>query len=98
MDDYANFSLNKIESAIEKLADISSDLKAMIAVHEQRLSTQEKLRDESEDRFKEFETKIFKYIDEMKQRISTLEKMIWVACGGGVVISWAITQGIKVLF
>ena len=91
-------SFLKIEAAIEKLADISSDLKSMLAVHEQRLDTQEKLRDEAEDRFKEFEKKIMNCINETKQRITTLEKMIWVACGGGVVISWAITQGMRMFF
>lgn len=40
---------DRIEQAIEKLTSISSDLKSMIAVHEQRISQQEKMSDELHD-------------------------------------------------
>jgi hypothetical protein len=39
----------KIEEAIDKLTDISSDLNKMIAVHEQRLNSQEKLMENIEE-------------------------------------------------
>lgn len=38
--------MNRIESAIERLTEISGDLKSMIAVHESRISQQEKYSEE----------------------------------------------------
>ena len=35
--------INKLDSAIDKLADVSSDIKQIIAVHEQRLDQTENI-------------------------------------------------------
>lgn len=40
-----HFSIAKIEEAIQRLASVSADLSKMIAVHEQRIGTQEKIAD-----------------------------------------------------
>ena len=38
----ADYRNNRMEDAIEKLTEVSSDLNKVIAVHEQRLNQQEK--------------------------------------------------------
>ena len=123
---------DRIEAAIEKLTSISMDLKSLIAVHEQRLSNQEKLSDELHDtverRREEFDTKLKDVYDTMRDqdnlvlkeiaklreesseahkdlndsinnklgkfesKINQIEKYIWMAIGGGFVISWIISQ------
>lgn len=45
----SDFRPDRIEDAIEKLTNISSDLNKMIAVHEQRLNHQEKIMTYIED-------------------------------------------------
>lgn len=67
----------KLEDAISKLTDISADLNKMIAVHELRLSQQEKITDSLEiilekrrDEFDEREEKIYEHIEKEDQRIS----------------------------
>jgi hypothetical protein len=67
----------KLEDAISKLTDISADLNKMIAVHELRLSQQEKITDSLEiilekrrDEFDEREEKIYDTIEKEDKRIS----------------------------
>ena len=112
---------DRIEAAIEKLTSISSDLKSMIAVHEQRISQQEKSSDELhtmvESRRIELDDKLKEVYNTMRQqdntvleeitklrkesseqhntlsiKIAQLERYIWMAIGGGMVVTWFITN------
>lgn len=63
---------DRIEAAIEKLTTISSDLKSMLAVHDQRISQQEKTTDELHDtvekRREELDTKLKDVYDTMRNQ------------------------------
>ena len=63
---------DRIEAAIEKLTTISSDLKSMLAVHDQRISQQEKLSDELHDtvekRREELDNKLKDVYDTMRNQ------------------------------
>lgn len=63
---------DRIEAAIEKLTAISSDLKSMLAVHDQRISQQEKLADELHDtvekRREELDIKLKDVYDTMRNQ------------------------------
>lgn len=63
---------DRIEAAIEKLTAISSDLKSMLAVHDQRISQQEKLSDELHDtvekRREELDIKLKDVYDTMRNQ------------------------------
>lgn len=68
---------NKLEDAITKLTEISSDLNKMVAVHELRISHQEKITDSLEiilekrrDEFDEREEKIYDTIEKEDSKIS----------------------------
>lgn len=102
---------------IEKLAQVSMDLKAMLSVHEERLNRQEKTtdnitlyiekrRDESDQKLKDvYDTmrnqdniileELSKIRTESQEahkaltnRITTLERYIWMAIGGGIVVTY----------
>lgn len=67
---------SKLEDAISKLTDISADLNKMIAVHELRLTHQEKLTDSIEiilekrrDEFNEREEKIYEAIEKEDSKV-----------------------------
>lgn len=114
-------SIDRIETAIQRLTDVSVDLKSMIAVHDQRINQQEK--DTSiifkllEARRKELDDKIdgvyvdmsnkdnniLEQIAEMRkesaeqhnllnEKITHLEKFIWIATGGGMVVVWILSN------
>lgn len=68
---------SKLEDAITKLTEISADLNKMIAVHELRLSQQEKITDSLEiilekrrDEFDAREEKIYETIEKEDAKIS----------------------------
>lgn len=113
-------STDRIDIALEKLTEISSELKAIIAVHEQRLNQQEKdtsvifkllenRRKEIDDKINEVyvdmsnkDNSILEHIEEMRReaaeqhkalndKITKLERFIWLAIGGGMVLVWVLS-------
>jgi sulfatase maturation enzyme AslB (radical SAM superfamily) len=117
---------DRIEAAIEKLTNVSIELKAMLAVHEQRITKQEKdsddLHDIVEKRRDELDIKLKdvyntmrdqdkSIIDEIAKlrkestdqhnilhsKINQLEKYIYVAIGGGIVVTWVLTNAANYL-
>ena len=105
------------DGLIEKLAQVSMDLKAMLSVHEERLNRQEKTtdnitlyiekrRDESDQKLKDvYDTMrnqdniILEELSKIRaesqeahkaltNRITTLERYIWMAIGGGIVVTY----------
>ena len=121
--------LDRMESAIERLTDISSDLKAMIAVQENRITQHEKQAEvievKLEKRREELDTKLKDVYDTIRSqdraileeikavreehnrhyiclndKISTIQRYIWMAIGGGTVLGYGfsfITTYFKVL-
>jgi hypothetical protein len=116
-----SLAADRIEAAIEKLTDVSVELKQMLAVHEQRIAQQEKnsndLQVVVEKRRDELDTKLKDVYDTMREqdnivceeikklrkesteqhnilssKIAQLEKFIWMAIGGGMVITWFLTN------
>ena len=112
---------DRIEAAIEKLTAVSADLKAMLAVHEQRIAQQEKnsddLHDVVEKRREELDIKLKDVYNTMRDqdksiveeiaklrkesteqhvilsnKINQLERYIWSAVGGGIVITWILSN------
>jgi chromosome segregation ATPase len=121
--------LDRIEAAIERLTDISSDLKSMIAVQEQRITQHEKKaevieiklekrREELDQKLKDVydtirsqDTSILaelkavreehnKHYECLNQKITAIQRYIWMAIGGGTVLGYGfsfITTYFKVL-
>jgi len=112
--------LDRIENAIERLTEISGDLKAMIAVNESRITKQEKSSEELhvivESRRLENDAKLKDVYNTMREqdngilteisklrkesndqhtilsnKINQLDRYIFVAIGGGIVITWLLS-------
>lgn len=88
-----NMFLDKLDSAIEKLADVSASIKELLAVHDHKLNTQlivnnelfELIHDLKKSNHEEhLETK--KSIDQLSHRIDTVEKWRYMVVGGATVI------------
>lgn len=115
---------DRIENAIERLTDLCSDMKVMIAAHEQRINQNEKdtqvIFKLLEHRRLEIDEKIdqvYNHVSEkdekivlelrthreasakeheaLSRRMTELEKFIWLAVGGGVAVSWILTQAVN---
>ena len=83
----------RIDTAIEKLGEVNSNVSRMLAVHEERITKQE-----------EVDSILFAKIDKLRdkmdgdhelvlQRIRALEKRVWMALGGIAVL----TIGLRVV-
>jgi hypothetical protein len=112
---------DRIEAAIEKLTVVSADLKAMLAVHEQRIVQQEKETSSLDLKFEKrrelMDDKLNEVYNTMREqdngilaeisklraesseqhnilsgKINQLERFIWMAIGGGMVLTWALTN------
>ena len=112
---------DRIETAIEKLTNVSVELKQMLAVHELRITQQEKNSDSIqstiEKRREELDSHLNKVYETMRDqddkilsevksireehnkhytclndKISSLQKFVWMAIGGGMVITWILTN------
>lgn len=64
-------NVEKIDSAIERLTEISSDLKSMIAVHDSRISQQEK---NSEELYTAVENRRVELDNKMKEMYGTMKE------------------------
>jgi hypothetical protein len=97
------FRQSKIEDAITKLTEISSDLNKMVAVHELRITHQEKITDSIEiilekrrDEYEARESKIYDHVDQsydkLSKKITDLEKMMWIYGGGFALAAFVIAN------
>jgi nucleoside-triphosphatase THEP1 len=120
--DLVNPRLDRMEAVLERLVEVSNDIKQMLAVHEEKLGRHEKYHDYVEDlletRRRDLDAKmdavyntmraqdngILDEIRKMREesqaqhsklndKISHMEKYIWLAIGGTGVLSWLISYG-----
>tara|TARA_Y100000114_G_scaffold141153_1_gene146675 strand:- start:67 stop:477 length:411 start_codon:yes stop_codon:yes gene_type:complete len=70
----------RLDTAIEKIADVSSSLHTVIAVHEEKLARQEEALDESEKHFRdnvqELHSRITTNAKETTQHMSEMERRL----------------------
>ena len=90
----------RLDTAIEKLTGISSSIKSMLAVHEEKLSQAEKLDEiifaKLKDRADDTEKRIMNEIKSIKNtlgdRVNVLEKWKWLIIGGSIVIGFILAR------
>ena len=69
---------NRLDIAIQKLTDVSTSIKSMLAVHEEKISRQELIDDIIFSKLKDRETEIDKVHRELSKEIQHLEKRLLV--------------------
>jgi hypothetical protein len=90
--------LGKLDSAIEKLCDVSTSIKELLAVHDHKLIQQSEVNSEIYDMIKELkienhkehlETKL--QLDQLAVRIANLEKWKYTIVGGAAVAGFVLS-------
>ena len=118
-DNPIEYKFSRIDEAIQRLASVAADISKMIAVHEQRISQQEKRVDnvttsiekrrdvidqKFDDVYKTIERETIRTMDEIRlsrdaslkqhedqnTKISSIQKLIWMASGVIMLASWVI--------
>jgi|TARA_R110000868_G_scaffold193183_1_gene437876 chromosome segregation ATPase len=69
----------RLDVAIEKLTDVSNSIHRMLAVHEEKISRQEELLIEAEQKLEARRSEVIVKIDELHSRITTNAKEIMTA-------------------
>ena len=68
----------KLDTAIDKLTDVSSSIKSMLAVHEEKITRQEKIDEIIFDKLKDRAEEITEVYRELKKDIELTEKRLLV--------------------
>ena len=88
----------RLDSAIEKIAEVNNNVSRMLAVHEQRISKQEEIDEILFDKIDKLRDKMDSDHDSVSQRLSILERKLWIGLGTlGAVVALANPAAIKVI-
>ena len=97
LQNFENF-VDKLDSAIEKIAEVNNNVSRMLAVHEERISKQEQIDSILFDKIDKLRDKMDIDHDSVSKRLSILERKLWIAIGVlGAVVAFSNPQAIKTL-
>ena len=90
--------VSRLDSAIEKIAEVNNNVSRMLAVHEQRISKQEQIDEILFDKIDKLRDKMDSDHDIIAKRLSLLERKLWIGIGAlGAVLIITNPQAIKTL-
>ena len=90
--------VTRLDSAIEKLAEVNNNVSRMLAVHEERISKQETIDEILFDKIDKLRDKMDSDHDHVTKRLSLLERKLWIGIGVlGAVVALTNPQAIKTL-
>ena len=90
--------VSRLDSAIEKLAEVNNNVSRMLAVHEERISKQESIDSVLFDKIDKLRDKMDSDHDSVTKRLSLLERKLWIGLGAlGAIVALSNPQAIKVL-
>jgi hypothetical protein len=90
--------VSKLDSAIEKIAEVNNNVSRMLAVHEERITKQEEIDSVLFDKIDKLRDKMDSDHDSVTKRLSLLERKLWVGIGAlGAILVFTNPQAIKVL-
>ena len=76
----------KLDIAIERLTDVSNEIKQILVVHETKLDNQEALNAQYYDQIEKLHSRIGDLRDELLKKIDAIEKWRWILMGGAIVL------------
>ena len=96
--EYFETFVSRLDSAIEKLAEVNNNVSRMLAVHEERISKQEEIDSVLFDKIDKLRDKMDSDHDNTTKRLSLLERKLWIGIGAlGAVLVFTNPQAIKTL-
>jgi hypothetical protein len=88
----------KLDSAIEKIAEVNNNVSRMLAVHEERISNQERIDTVLFDKIDKLRDKMDSDHDGVVARLSLLERKLWIGLGSlGLVVALTNPQALKLV-
>ena len=96
--EYFETFVSRLDSAIEKLAEVNNNVSRMLAVHEERITKQEEIDSVLFDKIDKLRDKMDSDHDIVTKRLSLLERKLWIGIGAlGAVLILTNPQAIRTL-
>ena len=90
--------VTRLHSAIEKIAEVNTNVSKMLAVHEEKISKQEEIDGILFTKIDELRDKMDRDHVSIRSRLSVLERRVWTAIGAlGAVVIISNPQSVKML-
>ena len=90
--------VSRLDSAIEKIAEVNNNVSRMLAVHEERITKQEEIDAVLFDKIDKLRDKMDSDHDSVTKRLSLLERKLWVGLGAlGAIVALSNPQAINAL-
>jgi len=90
--------VSRLDSAIEKIAEVNNNVSRMLAVHEERITKQEEIDAVLFDRINRLRDKMDSDHGSVTAQLALLEKKLWIGLGAlGVMVALSNPQAIKTL-
>jgi hypothetical protein len=90
--------VSRLDSAIEKIAEVNNNVSRMLAVHEERITKQEEIDAVLFDRINRLRDKMDSDHGSVTAQLTLLEKKLWIGLGAlGVMVALSNPQAIKTL-
>ena len=90
--------VTRLDSAIEKIAEVNNNVSRMLAVHEERITKQEEIDSVLFDKIDKLRDKMDSDHDSLSKRLSLLERKLWIGIGAlGAILIITNPQAIKTL-
>ena len=90
--------VSRLDSAIEKIAEVNNNVSRMLAVHEERITKQEEIDAVLFDKIDKLRDKMDSDHDCVTKRLSLLERKLWIGIGAlGAVLILTNPQAIKIV-
>ena len=90
--------VTRLDSAIEKIAEVNNNVSRMLAVHEERISKQEEIDSVLFDKIDKLRDKMDSDHDIVTKRLSLLERKLWIGIGAlGAVLIITNPQSMKMI-
>ena len=90
--------VSRLDSAIEKIAEVNNNVSRMLAVHEERITKQEEIDAVLFDKIDKLRDKMDLDHDSVTKRLSLLERKLWIGLGAlGAIVALSNPQAIKMV-
>ena len=90
--------VSRLDSAIEKIAEVNNNVSRMLAVHEERITKQEEIDSVLFDKIDKLRDKMDFDHDSVTKRLSLLERKLWIGLGAlGAIVALSNPQAIKMI-
>ena len=95
--------VDKLDLAIDKLSDVSSDIRKILAVHETRIDSAENImerhfvqQDAIHQRIGKLRDEMTKESQDIREDIAKLQQWKWMVMGGAAIVSAMIGMGFHI--